>query len=90
MRYFVTIVAKRSRWSWAQTGSWWTGEEVSADLVEMDGTDVHSLLLGTEVPPDTRHAEMGRRNGSSIFRAQTPGPGRRRENPGHRSDDRGA
>ena len=46
MRYFVTIGGREMEVELGPEGILVDGEEVVADLVEMDGTEVHSLLLG--------------------------------------------
>jgi hypothetical protein len=46
MKYFVTIGDRELEVNLGPDGIQVDGEEVLADLVEMDGTDVHSLLLG--------------------------------------------
>jgi pyruvate carboxylase subunit B len=46
MRYFVTMGEREIEVELGPEGIRVDGETVTADLVEMDGTDVHSLLLG--------------------------------------------
>ena len=46
MRYFVTIGDRELEVELGPQGIMVDGKEVRADLVEMDGTEVHSLLLG--------------------------------------------
>ncbi|MFH1764370.1 MAG: biotin/lipoyl-containing protein [Gemmatimonadota bacterium] len=46
MRYFVKIGARELEVELGPTGIRVDGVEVDADLIEMDGTEVHSLLLG--------------------------------------------
>lgn len=46
MRYFVTIGEKEMEVELGPGGIRVDGEEVLADLVEIDGSEVHSLLLG--------------------------------------------
>jgi len=45
MRYFVTIGERTLQVDMGPEGILVDGQKTSADLVEMDGTDVHSLLL---------------------------------------------
>ncbi len=45
MRYFVTLGEREVEVELGADGIRVDGESVIADLVEMDGTDVHSLLL---------------------------------------------
>jgi len=48
MRYFVTIGESELEVDLGSSGMLVNGKEVNADLVEMDGTEVHSLLLGQQ------------------------------------------
>jgi pyruvate carboxylase subunit B len=59
MRYFVTIGDKELEVELGSGGIWVDGEELLADLVEMDGTQVHSLLLGKK-----SHRILAARNGT--------------------------
>ena len=59
MRYFVTIGGREMEVELGPEGIRVDGEEVVADLVEMDGTEVHSLLLGGK-----SHRVLASRNGS--------------------------
>jgi pyruvate carboxylase subunit B len=47
MRYFVSIGDRELEVDLGPEGVLVDGEAASADLLEMDGTDVHSLLLGS-------------------------------------------
>jgi pyruvate carboxylase subunit B len=59
MKYFVTIGEREMEVELGPEGIRVDGEEVVADLVEMDGTEVHSLLLGGR-----SHRVLASRNGS--------------------------
>jgi pyruvate carboxylase subunit B len=59
MRYFVTIGDRELEVDLGPEGIRVDGQEVLADLVEMDGTDVHSLLLG-----ERSHRILASRNGT--------------------------
>jgi pyruvate carboxylase subunit B len=59
MKYFVKIGQRELEVELGPHGILVEGEPVSADLVEMDGTDVHSLLLGAE-----SHRVLASRNGA--------------------------
>ncbi len=59
MRYFVTIGDRELEVELEPGGIRVDGEEVHADLVEMDGTGVHSLLLG-----EKSHRILASRNGT--------------------------
>ena len=48
MKYFVSIGSRELQVELGPEGVVVDGESVSADLLEMDGTDVHSLLLGSK------------------------------------------
>ena len=58
MRYFVTIGDRELEVDLGPGGIRVDGKEVRADLVEMDGTEVHSLLLGGK-----SHRILAARNG---------------------------
>jgi pyruvate carboxylase subunit B len=58
MRYFVTIGDRELEVELGPEGIRVEGEAVVPDLVEMDGTDVHSLLLG-----EKSHRILASRNG---------------------------
>lgn len=58
MRYFVTIGGREMEVELGPEGIRVEGETVLADLVEMDGTEVHSLLLGQR-----SHRILAARNG---------------------------
>jgi len=58
MRYFVTIGEREMEVELGPEGIRVEGGEVRADLVEMDGTEVHSLLLG-----EKSHRILATRNG---------------------------
>lgn len=59
MKYFVTIGDRELEVNLGPDGIQVDGQEVRADLVEMDGTDVHSLLLG-----GLSHRILASKNGS--------------------------
>ena len=48
MKYFVAIGTREIEVDLGPDGILVDGDPVSADLLEMDGTDVHTLLLGSE------------------------------------------
>ena len=48
MKYFVSIGTRDFEVDLGPEGTFVDGEPIVADLLEMDGTDVHSLLLGAE------------------------------------------
>jgi len=59
MKYFVSIGERDLEVELGPDGILVDGEPVSADIAEMDGTDVHSLLLSGR-----SHRILARRNGS--------------------------
>jgi pyruvate carboxylase subunit B len=59
MKYFVAIGERELEVELGPEGILVDGEPVSSDLAEMDGTDVHSLLLA-----DRSHRILARRNGN--------------------------
>jgi biotin carboxyl carrier protein len=59
MRYFVTIGDREMNVELGPDGIRIDGEAVQADLVEMDGTEVHSLLIGGR-----SHRILASRNGT--------------------------
>ncbi len=59
MKYFVKIGDRELEVELGPEGIMVEGEALPADLVEMDGTDVHSLLLGPE-----SHRVLASRNGA--------------------------
>jgi pyruvate carboxylase subunit B len=48
MKYFVSIGTREFEVDLGPDGTFVDGDPIVADLLEMDGTDVHSLLLGAE------------------------------------------
>jgi pyruvate carboxylase subunit B len=68
MKYFVTIGERELEVELGPDGIRVGGEHVSADLVEMDGTDVHSLLLG-----EKSHRVLASRNGTEQWYLQLSG-----------------
>ncbi len=59
MKYFVKIGERELEVELGPEGILVEGERIGADLVEMDGTDVHSLLLGP-----ASHRVLASRNGA--------------------------
>jgi pyruvate carboxylase subunit B len=59
MKYFVKVGDRELEVELGPEGIMVEGERISADLVEMDGTDVYSLLLGPE-----SHRVLASRNGA--------------------------
>ena len=68
MRYFVTIGDQEMEVELSPEGVRVDGVELSTDLAEMDGTDVHSLLLGSR-----SHHILASRNGSGEWNLHLSG-----------------
>ncbi len=68
MRYFVTIGDRTLEVELGPDGVRVEGEEVEADLVEVDGTEVRSLLLG-----GASHRVLARRKGQGLWGLHLPG-----------------
>ncbi|MGD2121515.1 MAG: hypothetical protein PVJ76_07215 [Gemmatimonadota bacterium] len=68
MKYFVKIGDRELEVELGPDGIMVEGDGLLADLVEMDGTDVHSLLLGPE-----SHRVLASRNGAEEWKIHLRG-----------------